>query len=119
MWKSKTPETLIFEDVFPDDMFPCNELLAEGLAWFFPAIVRIVLESDDRQSNGEWCGMALALSLLGKSPNHFLDWCGPEQRQAVARLLRHLLSTRRHLFDTPADMNQFRAVSELWDRSIR
>ncbi len=114
MWSSKTPQTLIFEDVFPENEYPYNELLPEGLAYYFPAITKIVLESEFNLETEEWCGIEFAVLILGKEPNYFFEFCSQEQRKVIGKLLKHLFESRGMNIRDEVDRSAFERVIRKW-----
>lgn len=96
MWDSRTKDNLALDDVFVDGTYPYNALSTPALMHFFPAIARLALTSDSCIVDGEWCGVPLVRSILGKEPNDFMRSCDATQKRAVIGLISHVLHALRH-----------------------
>ncbi|QEY62790.1 hypothetical protein FXN65_12170 [Metapseudomonas lalkuanensis] len=95
-------ETLQHADVGNAGWDPICFCSPEGIAYYFPALARFALAEPVPEL--DWYGWQMVFHLdYGGAENPFFQHCAPQQRQAVAGLLAHLLETRTGLLEMDAD----------------
>ncbi len=111
--RSRDRASLRIEDVGNPGWDPLCFCSAEGIAYFFPALVRLALAGPAGESG--WYGEQLVFHLYyGYRDNRFYLYCRPSQRAAVAGFLAHLIDTRATLIDDHASADEFLRCHELW-----
>lgn len=114
--RSRDCQSLRLEDVGNPGWDPLCFCSAQGIAYFFPALVRLALDDDDGGS--AWYGEQLHFHLsYDGSDNRLLRYCSPAQRSAVAGLLVHLLATREKRIVDYGMEDDFRNCLALWSDS--
>jgi hypothetical protein len=90
---SRTPDTLQIEDVGNPGWEPICFTSPAGFAYYLPGLARLVFEAPPYVCN--WYGNQLFWHLISDGPGNarYLH-CSPEQRQAVAAFVKHLIETR-------------------------
>lgn len=111
MWNRVTLETLTLEDVFPELSYPFNELLSEGVAYFLPAITRLVL--DDKRTE-DWSGVAFVDGVLCRlEPKD----CNSQQASVVFGLMNYVISQNARIDDTE-EIPKMERIALSWKRSF-
>lgn len=83
----------------------------EGLGYYFPALVRLCLESDEQSS---YIGQFLFhLSYDGPQNRHVLAF-SQAQRDFVGRFLEHLLESRAELIERYGEADDLFATLRIW-----
>lgn len=108
--------TLRLDDVGNPGCDPLCFCSAQGLAWYFPALARLALA--ECGPGAAWYGEQLQFQLsYGGPDNRLLAYCDDWQRDAVARLLGHLVATRAALIDDYGMADDFLRCHALWSDS--
>lgn len=111
MWHRVTPETIVLEDVFPELSFPFNELLGPGVAYYLPAVTRLVLK--DNRTFG-WSGVAFVDGFINRlRPKD----CSEQQRIAVFELISYLIQCKQPLIDDQDDLKRMQQIADKWSSS--
>ena len=112
MWHRVTPETISIEDVFPELSFPYNELLSEGVAYYLPAITRLVL-ADDRTE--DWSGVPFVDGVLCRLKP---EDCSGKRANVVLGVMRYIIDHKSHQIDDPEEVANLEKVILRWQESI-
>jgi hypothetical protein len=84
-----------------------------AFAYYLPALARIVTEPEG--PTWSWYGPQLCSQLSWNGPrNERWAFCTPEQRQAVARLLEHVLESRAELIEKYDCQHELLHTLEVW-----
>jgi hypothetical protein len=96
--RSRDNDTLGFVDVSNPGWDPLCYVKPAGLGYFFPGLARLSLAEPDPVYG--WYPQQLLFHLTYEGPdNRHLRGFAPDQRRAVAALLRHIAETRPQLAD--------------------
>ena len=88
---------------------------AEGLLYYLPALGRLSL--DEPTGMMDWYAPQLHFHLTHEDgKNRILVAASPDQRWAVAQLLRHIVETRAELYERWACREEILVAAELWER---
>lgn len=111
--RSRDRETLRIEDVGNPAWDPICFTSPQGIAYYFPSLVRLAL-APPLPPHG-WYGDQLLFHLYsGFRDNKFFQYCTPEQRAVVTGLLAHIIESRAALLDELAFPDEFLRCHELW-----
>ena len=91
--RSRTRINITRQDLGNPGWDPITFTNAQGIAYYFPALVRFSLVPSLDNGCG-WYGEQLIYHLSYISHNQFLAYCNKQQREAVVMLLKHLGSGR-------------------------
>lgn len=110
---SRDRQSLQLEDVNNPGWDPLCFCSAQGLAWYFPALARLVLLGPQ---DLDWYGGQLLFHLgYGGEDNRLLRFCNAGQRAAVLGLLEHLINSRIELLEPWVDEQLF--AQQLWEQA--
>jgi hypothetical protein len=111
--RSRDRETLSLADVGNAGWDPVFDALPHGIAYFFPKLARLALATPSNP--WDWYAPQLLFHLSYKShENAFYNYCGPQQRAAVADLLAHVIETRADLLRERESSDEFMECLALW-----
>jgi hypothetical protein len=111
--RSRDVETLTIKDVGNSGWDPLCYTSAEGFAYFFPALARLVL-AEPTEPFG-WYGPQLFFHLTHDDQyNRFIPHFSPGQKGAVVALLRHIGKTRRNLVASYMYEDELRVAIDRW-----
>jgi hypothetical protein len=110
---SRDRETLTLADVGNAGWDPICDALPQGIAYFFPRLVRLALETP--AGPFEWYANQLLFHLSYESDrNTFYRCCNSVQRAAVADFIAHILQTRTTLVQESESGHEFLSCLALW-----
>jgi hypothetical protein len=113
--RSRDRDTLRIEDVGNPGWDPLCFTSAEGLLYYLPALGRLALEEPTDKL--DWYPPQLHFHLTYEDEkNRILVAASPDQRRAVAQLLRHIVETRPELCERWACREDLLVAAELWER---
>jgi hypothetical protein len=113
--RSRDRDTLRIEDVGNPGWDPLCFTSAEGLLNYLPALSRLALE--EPTDKVDWYVPQLHFHITYEDEkNRILVAAAPEQRRAVAQLLRHIVETRAELCERWACREDLLVAAELWER---
>ena len=111
---SRDRETLKIEDVGNVCWTPLSMCSPEGFAYFMPSLARLALEEPSYEYG--WFPDVLTIHLSSdKENNSFLLYCSKSQKRAIAKLLRHLNTSRATLAERLTETEDFEKIIELWE----
>ena len=111
--RSRDRESLSYADVGNAGWDPICDALPSGVAYFFPKLVRLALETPANPF--DWYAGQLLFHLSYESDrNAFYRYCNPVQRAAVADFLAHILQTRTALLQESESSHEFLSCLALW-----
>ncbi|MGB3494402.1 MAG: hypothetical protein WBA57_16870 [Elainellaceae cyanobacterium] len=96
---------------------PLCGVTPEGLKYYFPAMVRLTLESIDHPDF--FYGDQLLFHLIwdGNQNRCFLA-CTPEQRAFITRFVEYLINTHAEAFDYGMSADQLLQAHDIWSEAI-
>jgi hypothetical protein len=114
--RSRDLETLSIEDVGNPAWDPICFISPEGFAYYLPALCRLALSPEDPHRG--WYGYPFLFHLRYDGPQTVrILACTPEQRRAVAAVLRHILETRAELADRYGQSHELLTAIEYWSET--
>lgn len=112
--RARTIATLQRKDLGSAGWDPICFCSAEGIAYFFPALVRFALLPSIWRDN-HWYGDQLLWHLSYAGPaNEFLLWCSPTQRNAVYAFLQHMANTRCEALSSYGTDKELQDALSVW-----
>ena len=112
---SRDRDSLLIEDVGNPGRDPLCFTSAEGLLYYLPALGRLALV--EPMGMMDWYAPQLHFHLTHEDgKNRILVAASPDQRWAVAQLLRHIVETRAELYERWACREEILVAAELWER---
>lgn len=102
--RSRNRGSLTIEDVGNMGWDPFVDCLPQGLAFYFPTLIRFALRPAVPTS---WDSYAIQLVFHLSNNNRFLDYCDPAQRAAVAAFLAHMVETRADMLGEAGSLQEF------------
>jgi hypothetical protein len=113
--RARDRDTLRIEDVGNPGWDPLCFASAEGLLYYLPALGRLALEEPTHKV--DWYVPQLHFHLTYEDErNRILVAASPDQRRAVAQLLRHIVETRAELCERWACREDLLSAADLWER---
>ena len=113
--RSRVPDTLRIADVANPGWDPLCYVDATGFGYFFPGLARLALAAPDPEHG--WYGSQLLYHLTyapqGEANRHH-EGFSPDQRRAVAALLRHIDATRQQLTEEWGCREELMHAIALW-----
>ena len=114
--RSRDVESLAIEDVGNGCWDPLCYTPAEGLAYYFPALARLVL-AEPMERFG-WYGPQFLFHLAYDGQrNRFLLHSTAEQKMAVVALLKHIGATRQNQLADYMRVDELQAAIVLWSET--
>jgi hypothetical protein len=114
--RSRDVDSLAIEDVGNSCWDPLCYTSAEGLAYYFPALARLVL-ADPMERFG-WYGPQFLFQLrYDGQRNRFLMYSTAEQKMAVVALLKHIGATRQDQLANWVQVDELQAAIGLWSET--
>lgn len=113
--QARAPDTLTIEDIGNVASDPICFVGDAGFAYFFPGLARLALA--DTNASASWYPAQLLFHLTNDwEKNCRLRALNPDQRRAVADLLRHIVLTRTERIDEyhPTFPDEFLYAVEMW-----
>jgi len=111
--RMRNRDNLRIEDVGNPGWDPVCFCSAEGIAYYFPTLVRLALAEPSTEFG--WYAEQLLFHLYsGFTENRFFQYCGVTQRRAVAGLLAHIIEANSSHIDSSASADDFLRCHELW-----
>ena len=111
--RSREVDSLAIKDVGNGCWDPLCFTSAEGLAYFFPALARLVLAEPTERFG--WYGPQFFFHLTYDGQrNRFLLYSTAEQKMAVVALLKHIGATRQNQLADYMQIDEFQAAIGLW-----
>ena len=112
--RSKTRDTITRDDLGTMGWDPITFSTVEGKAYYLPALARYAL-LPNLWTDRDWYLPQLLWHLgYEGAGNALLQWCSPEQRAAIHRLLRQVEAARGDLLDQYGEREELASVIELW-----
>jgi hypothetical protein len=111
--RSRDLESLRFEDVGNPGWDPICFVSEEGFAYFMPALARLALSGMAKSNDWYISQLLFHLCHDGQNNRRFLA-CTPEQRRAVAELLKHVVETRAAEVDYERATDDLFHAIEIW-----
>jgi len=89
---------------------------AEGIAYYLPALARMCMLPETKESY--WYGGQLAFHLsYDDEENRLFLYCNPEQKEAIVKLLRYILDAKQATLVNYAEVEEFENVYRLWSKN--
>jgi hypothetical protein len=114
--RSRDRETLRLEDVGNPGWDPMCFVTDAGFGYYFPALARLALAAPEEELDWYPRQLLFHLTYDGQANRHRRSLT-PDQRGAVAALLRHLSETRPRLVEANGCADELRLAIDLWSRS--
>ena len=112
--RNATPDTLTFDDVAPG-WDPLCFISVEGFKYYFPAMVRLVVEGEGETYYVD----QFLFHLTPDGPrNARIESFSTQQRAFVIRVLEYLLKIRASEIEENLDADHLFQVLEIWGRQI-
>jgi len=114
--RSREVDSLAIKDVGNGCWDPLCFTSAEGLAYFFPALARLVLAEPTERFG--WYGPQFLFHLRYHGQrNRFLMYSTAEQKMAVVALLKHIGATRQDQLANWVQVDELQAAIGLWSET--
>jgi hypothetical protein len=114
--RSRDRETLRIEDVGNPGWDPICFASPQGIAYYFPALVRLAL-APPSDTYGWYADQLLFHLCSGFRDNKIFRYCTAPQRAAVANFLGHLIESRAALVGDLVCCDDFLRCHELWSEA--
>lgn len=115
--RSRDPDTLRAEDVSNPGWDPLCYVDPAGFGYWFPGLARLALADPDPEYGWYPEQMLFHLTYEGAGNRHLRGF-DPDQRRAVAALLRHIAETRSGLVDEHLCGDELRLAIDLWSAGL-
>jgi len=113
--RSRTRETLTFQDVGNPGWEPMCFSSAEGMAFYMPSLARLVFV--DPPYGYTWYGDQLLFQLhYGSFCNKLYTYCNAEQRQAIAVLIGAMIESHGVDIEASSSEEEFLRAHEIWSQ---
>lgn len=111
--RSRTRETLTFQDVGNPGYEPMCFSSAEGLAFYMPALARLAF-AEPPYGYG-WYGDQLLFHLYsGGLDNKLYTYCNTSQREAVAALISAMIESNPAEIESTGNEDEFLRAYQIW-----
>jgi hypothetical protein len=116
--RSRDVDTLKLDDVGNPGWDPICFISPEGFAYYLPALARLALASNEKTHTWYVSQMLFHLCSDGHN-NQRVQFCSPEQRQAIITLLHHLVETKAALIDEHRIADELFQAIAIWSEDSK
>lgn len=111
--RSRTRETLTFQDVGNPGWEPLCFSSPEGIAFYMPSLARLVFTEPPH--GYQWYGCQLLFHLYsGGLDNRLYTYCNAEQREAIAVLIGAMIQSNCVDIESSSSEDEFLRAHEIW-----